>query len=236
MEHPTRDAAARPTRLSEALREPRWRPLTEGAPFIVPLVAAGLAATRFFPPAAPVAFLAAGGVALAFRDPERAVETRPDIALAPADGRVIHVGHVWDEYWECEMIEVAIFLALWDVHVQRSPLAGEIVEQRRRAGGYRPAMTRAAAHGNNQVATYLETSAGPCTVTQISGLVARRIVAWARLGDRVEQGERLGMIKFGSQVTLRVPSSARVLVEVGDAVRAGLTAVAELDIVTADPA
>lgn len=238
MEHPTRDTAERPSRLSAvsggparlaaALREPRCRPLSEGAPLIVPLVVAGVASLRFFPPAAPVALLAAGGVALAFRDPERAVPVAPGIALAPADGRVIHVETRWDEYWEQEMVEIAIFLAIWDVHVQRSPLAGEIVEQRRRAGGYRPAMTRGATHGNHQVATYLETDMGPCTVTQISGMVARRIVAWAGVGDRLDQGERLGIIKFGSQVTLRVPSSARVLVQPGDGVRAGLTPIAEL--------
>ena len=232
MEHPTRNAVERPAGLrskaSAAWRSPRLRPLSEGAPLVVPLMVAGVASLRLFPPAAPVALLAAGGVALAFRDPERVVPAAPGTALAPADGRVIHVGTTWDEYWEDEMAEIAIFLAIWDVHVQRSPLPGEVVEQRRRAGGYRPAMTRAATHGNHQVATYLETALGPCTVTQISGLVARRIVTWAGPGDRLEQGERLGIIKFGSQVTLRVPASARVVVEPGDAVRAGVTPMAEL--------
>lgn len=140
----------------------------------------------------------------------------------------MRVGSVWDEYWEQEMTEVAIFLALWDVHVQRMPLAGKIVAQTRYAGGYRPAMSTEAAHGNNRIATYIETAFGPCTVMQISGLVARRIVTWAHTGDELQQGERLGMIKFGSQVTVRVPSTARVLVEKGAPVRAGLTSVAEV--------
>jgi phosphatidylserine decarboxylase len=121
------------------------------------------------------------------------------------------------------MLEVGIFLALWNVHVQRAPLAGRVVAQRRRPGGYKPAMTAAATHGNNQLATYIETSAGPCTVTQISGIAARRIVTWVEEGAYLQQGDRLGMIKFGSQVTLRVPRSATVLVEVGQQVRAGLT-------------
>jgi len=233
MEHPAGDATARPPRLSEqrlreALDHPRWRPLTEGAPLILPLVAAGLVLSPFTKLGSSMAFLGAGTVALAFRDPERDVVQRANIPLAPADGQVIRVGSVWDEYWEQEMTEIAIFLALWDVHVQRVPLAGKIVEQRRFAGGYRPAMTEAATHGNNRVATYLETAFGACTVTQISGLVARRIVTWANVGDHLEQGERLGMIKFGSQVTLCLPSTARVTVEAGTAVRAGLTPMAEL--------
>lgn len=195
---------------------------------IVPLVVAGVAAVRWLPSAAPVAFLAAVGLALAFRDPDRAVASQPDIAIAPADGRVIHLTRVHDDYWKADLIEVAIFLSLLDVHVQRSPLGGVIVAQRRRAGGYRPAMSSAATHGNNQLATYLQTAAGPCTVTQISGFAARRIVTWAGEGDCLAQGERLGMIKFGSQVTLRVPASAAVLVQVGDHVRAGVTAIARL--------
>lgn len=208
------------------MSNPRWRPLTEGGALIVPLVAAGIGAVRMLPAAAPVAFLAAAGVALAFRDPDREVVPQPDAALAPADGRIIHVSPVHDEYWQTDAIEVAIFLSLLDVHVQRAPLDGVIVAQRRRAGGYRPAMSSAATHGNNQLATYLQTARGPCTVTQISGFAARRIVAWAGEGDRLAQGERLGMIKFSSQVTLRVPAGATVLVQPGDHVRAGLTRVA----------
>lgn len=172
--------------------------------------------------------LAATAVALAFRDPERLIERRDRTALAPADGRVMRVGNVFDDYWQTEMTEVAIFLALSNVHVQRMPLRGEIVAQQRKAGGYRPAMTSAATHGNNQLATYLQTEVGPCTVTQISGILARRIVTWLHVGDHVEQGDRLGMIKFGSQVTLRLPTSARVLVKADDHVVGGRTLIAEL--------
>lgn len=228
MEYPTGAAAKRPEPAPNGVSNPRWRPLTEGRSVLLLLGAVGLAAVRAFPPAAPLAILAAGATALAFRDPERVVTRRPDVALAPADGRVIHIGHVWDAYWRLELLEIGVFLALWDVHVQRTPLDGEVVAQRRRTGGYRPAMSRLATHGNNQLATYVRTAAGPCVVTQISGLLARRIVAWAPPGTRLTQGERLGMIKFGSQVTLRLPTTAKVVVGVGDRVRAGVTPVAEL--------
>lgn len=167
-------------------------------------------------------------MALAFRDPERTIERREDAALSPADGRVLRVGREFDDYWQTEMTEIAIFLALSNVHVQRVPLDGEVVAQRRKAGGYKPAMTEAATHGNNQIATYLQTPVGPCTVTQISGILARRIVTWPHVGDQVQQGDRLGMIKFGSQVTLRLPTSARVLVKAGDHVVGGRTVMAEL--------
>lgn len=190
--------------------------------------AASLLGFRLARPAALLGLAGAAGVAFAFRDPERDVTPQPDLALAPADGRVLHVARVYDDFWETELLEVGIFLALWNVHVQRAPLEGRVVSQRRKAGGYKPAMTAAATHGNNQLATYLRTAAGPCTVTQISGIAARRIVTWVGEGEHVAQGDRVGMIKFGSQVTLRVPSSAHLLVEVGEQVRGGLTPIARL--------
>lgn len=206
----------------------RWRPLSEGAAILLPLGVVGLIGLVFVPPIGVVALGAAGLVWYAFRDPDRVVQADPTAALSPADGTVLRVGPVFDDYWQAEMVEVAIFLALWNVHVQRFPLAGTVLGLRRKAGGYRSAMTEAATHGNNQLAMYLETAAGPCTVTQISGLVARRIVSWADAGMHAEQGQRLGMIKFGSQVTLRLPSTAAVLVQAGDRVEAGTTVVARL--------
>ena len=222
------ESSTRRLNIPRRLSNPRWRPLTEGAPVLVPLLAAGMAAGFAYRPLAPIALAVAGAVAFAFRDPERQVRPQRDVAFSPADGRVIHVGMVYDEYWETELVEVAIFLALWDVHVQRAPLDGEVVAQVRKAGGYRPAMSTLATHGNNQLATHLRTAAGPVTVTQISGMVARRIVTWAEQGDHLIQGERLGMIKFGSQVTLRLPESCTVLVDVGDGVRGGLTPIARV--------
>ena len=207
----------------------RWRPLTEGAALIVPLFALGAAALFLFPPLALPLVLLAVIVTLAFRDPERAVEAQPDVALSPCDGRVLAVRRVFDEHWQAELTEIAVFLALYDVHVQRFPLAATIEAQQHTTGGYRPAMTEAATHGNNQLATYLHTAWGPCTLTQISGILARRIVVWRHPPDAVAQGERLGMIKFGSQVTLRLPRAATVLVEAGQHMTAGITPVARLD-------
>lgn len=230
MEHSTRAAADRAHRAARRVdAAARSRPLSEGFALIGPLLAVALvAAGKGSRVLSALVFAAAALIAFAFRDPGRPVAAPAGIALAPADGRVLHVERVWDAYWQTEMLEVAIFLALWDVHVQRVALAGEVVAQERRAGGYRPAMSRAATHGNNQLATFIQTADGPCTVTQISGLVARRIVSWVEPGDTLQPGERLGMIKFGSQVTLRVAASATPLVAPGDHVIAGVTEVARL--------
>ena len=229
MEHPANAAADGAGCEAAELSPPRWRPLSEGGPLLLGCAATTLAGLAFYRPAALLGLAGAAGIALAFRDPERAVAPQPGIALAPADGRVLHITTAYDEFWETELLEVGIFLALWNVHVQRAPLDGRVLAQRRKAGGYKPAMTAAATHGNNQMATHFRTSYGPCTVTQISGIAARRIVTWVREGDTVAQGDRLGMIKFGSQVTLRLPSSATVLVEVGEQVRGGLTPLARLE-------
>lgn len=213
------------------LRSGRWRPLTEGFGILGPLALIALA-TLFFLPlislSSLLAMVAFGLVWFAFRDPEREVHALEGDVLAPADGRVLAVRRVQDEYWQTEMIEVAIFLALWNVHVQRFPLAGTVVAQHRKAGGYKPAMTEAATHGNNQLAHYLQTAHGPFVVTQISGILARRIVPWVGVPTVVEVGQRLGMIKFGSQVTLRLPADATVLVATGDHVVGATTVVARL--------
>ena len=204
---------------------PRWlrRPVAEGWAIIGPLLAAAVGLWRW-PPLSAAAATGALLVGAALRDPER-TPPKTDHALAPADGRVMAVEWVWDEHLKAEVLEIAIFLALWNVHVQRAPLAGRVVATRSYEGSYRPALWPGAA-ANYREATYLETEWGPCAVTQIAGLLARRIVRWVGKGETLRQGQRLGMIKFGSRVTLRLPGGSEPLVSVGDEVRAAETAVA----------
>jgi phosphatidylserine decarboxylase len=208
------------------MSDPSTRPFVIGWPVIAPLLALAFLARRR---SSLVSFLLAVGaafVAWTFRDPERDVVRHPALALAPADGRVLHVERVWDDYWEQWMLEVGIFMAIWDVHVQRAPFDGRVVEQRRRVGENRPAMTRAATTANNQVATFVDTEHGPTVVTQITGMAARRIITWVEPGSKMLQGERIGMITLGSQATLRVPETSLILVEPGDGARAGVTPLA----------
>jgi phosphatidylserine decarboxylase len=208
------------------MSDPRTRPFVIGWPVIAPLLLLAFIARRW---SSAVSFLLAAGaafVAWTFRDPERDVVRHPALALAPADGRVLHVERVWDDYWEQWMLEVGIFMAIWDVHVQRAPFDGRVVEQRRRVGENRPAMTRAATTANHQVATFVDTEHGPAVVTQITGMAARRIISWVEPGSTMLQGERIGMITLGSQATLRVPETSLILVEPGDVARAGVTPLA----------
>lgn len=209
--------------MAERLPRALHRPVAEGWPVIAPLLALAAALRRW-----PRLSLAAASTALllgaALRDPEREPRQTDD-ALAPADGRVVAVERVWDDHLQTEMLQISIFLALWHVHVQRAPLAGRVVATRSYSGSYRPALF-AGSEANFREATYLETDWGPCVVTQIAGLIARRIVRWVDAGETLEKGQRLGMIKFGSRVTLRLPPDSEPLVGSGDEVRASLTAVA----------
>lgn len=202
-----------------ALRRP-WR---EGWAILTPLLLGALA-TRRRPRASALLLAATGIVAAALRDPDR-VALSGDDALAPADGQVVAIGPVVDDYLGIEMLEISIFLALWDVHVQRAPLNGRLVHVRTDPGAFRPAFISSAAENYRQ-SLYLETDWGPCVVVQMAGLVARRIVRWVEPGDALRAGDRIGMIKFGSRVSVRLPRESRPLVAVGDAVRAGLTPVA----------
>lgn len=157
-----------------------------------------------------------------FRDPERRSPERDDLVVAPADGRIVTVGVVdGEDFMAGPATRVTIFLSVFDVHVQRAPLAGRVGRYSYREGVYLPAW-RTDASGRNESATLgFETAAGPVVVRQIAGLVARRIATYPREGDRVAKGERIGLIRFGSRVDLFVPPEWEVAVEPGDMVRAG---------------
>ena len=163
-------------------------------------------------------------VVAALRDPERHIQFTGD-ALAPADGRVMGIDVVTDDFFGVEMLEMSVFLALWHVHIQRLPLSGQVVHCRVDEGGFAPAMF-ASADTNFRRSTYIQTDWGPCVVVQISGLIARRIVSWVVAGDTVAVGDRLGMIKFGSRVRVRFPIGTVPLVHVGQEIRAGRTPIA----------
>ncbi|MCX6021922.1 MAG: phosphatidylserine decarboxylase [Chloroflexi bacterium] len=163
-----------------------------------------------------------------YRDPERPRPPRADMAYAPADGRVLAVRQVQDDHWNRRMWEIIIFLSLANVHIQRAPLAGRIEGERWIEGKRRPAMWPSASEHNARHDIYIQ-GAVPVTVTQVAGLVARAIVSWADPGATLAAGDRLGIIKLGSQTVLRVPADqAEVLVQEGDNVVGGVTPLARL--------
>lgn len=173
--------------------------------------------------------LAAVPVAAFFRDPDREPPDDESAVVAASDGTVLSVEQLRDDRFglgDGDWLRVAVFLSVLDVHVNRAPVAGRVVEVFREHGGYAPAMKPAAEH-NVAAYTVLESSRGPVVVAQRTGLVARRIVQRAPAGTLLARGERLGLIRFGSRTDVYLPAGAADgVVAPGDTVRGGATVIA----------
>ncbi|GLZ76520.1 hypothetical protein Afil01_13270 [Actinorhabdospora filicis] len=173
--------------------------------------------------------LAAAPVAAFFRDPERSIPEEEEAVVAASDGKVLSVEHLTDDRFgdECtEWLRVAVFLSVLDVHVNRSPVSGRVVDVFRESGGYAPAMKAAAEH-NVACYTVVENTRGRAVVAQRTGLLARRIVNRAKVGALVAKGERYGLIRFGSRTDIYLPADcAEALVAPGERVVGGETVVA----------
>jgi phosphatidylserine decarboxylase len=163
-----------------------------------------------------------------FRDPERAVPPEAEAIVSPADGKVILVDEVPEEkFLRGPAKRVAIFMNVFDVHVNRSPVAGTVAASEHRNGRFLAAFKGEAEKANEQQATLLEGNDGrQVLVVQIAGLLARRIILFPSPGDRLVRGERLGMICFGSRVDLYLPPTCEILVKKGDRLKAGASIVA----------
>jgi phosphatidylserine decarboxylase len=166
-----------------------------------------------------------------FRDPLRSGPRGDSIVIAPADGRIVSVVET-DEpmFLRARALRVSIFMNVFDVHVNRYPLAGTVEWVHHNPGRFLHAASEKASLDNEQASVGLRGARAAVLVRQIAGLVARRIVTDGRPGDHVEQAARLGMIRFGSRVDVFLPLTARpeARVRVGDRVRAGATVIAEL--------
>jgi phosphatidylserine decarboxylase len=153
-----------------------------------------------------------------YRDPERSTDWCENSIISPADGKIIDIrGH-----------KVCIFMNVQNVHVNRAPISGKIKKVEYRKGGYIPAYCKDSER-NEQNSITLDTNHGDVIVTQIAGVLVRRIVFYFEKGDVLTQGERLGMIRFGSRVDVTVPNSFKILCEKGDKVRAGKSLIAKMD-------
>jgi len=162
-----------------------------------------------------------------FRDPKRQIPQEPGLVVSPADGKVTEVARVSAP--GCGLLRISIFLSVFDVHVNRSPVAGVLREVRYRKGEYLNAMNPASAERNEQNLARLECADGTqVSFIQIAGLLARRIVFKKRVGDVLERGERVGLIKFGSRTDILLPDYAEPLVKPGDRVRGGSSVIARL--------
>jgi phosphatidylserine decarboxylase len=163
-----------------------------------------------------------------FRDPERVTPRDPDVAVSPADGRVVKVGRAKDPFTGWEMTVVCVFMNVFNVHVNRMPVSGTVRGIRYWPGKFINASLDKASEGNERNGLQIVDSLGKSwTVVQIAGLVARRIVCWAQEGDEIPVGERFGLIKFGSRVDVYLPPEYKPTITVGQKVLAGQTIIAE---------
>jgi phosphatidylserine decarboxylase len=162
-----------------------------------------------------------------FRDPERIVPEEPGEAVAPADGRVVRVDRAVDPVDGVERDRVAIFMHVFNVHVNRSPVRATVAARRYCPGRFVAASRDKASRDNEQSALQLiDEEREKWTVVQIAGWVARRILCWAETGDQLQRGQRLGMIQFGSRVDLYLPRSYEIVVSRQQRVLAGQTVLA----------
>jgi phosphatidylserine decarboxylase len=159
-----------------------------------------------------------------FRDPERVIPSEPGAVVSPGDGRVVAVTD--EESAGRPGKRISIFLAVWNVHVNRSPAAGTITKLEYRPGKFLAAMRERASLENEQNVFTLSTEAGELVFKQIAGWIARRVVSWKKQGDKVARGERIGLVRFGSRVDVWVPKEAEILVRLGENVKGGASVLA----------
>ncbi len=154
-----------------------------------------------------------------FRDPERTPPSDPELIVSPADGRVMEV--VEEARGECPGRRISVFLSIFDVHVNRAPVAGRIAAMEYRKGQFYAAMRGRASEQNEQNVIHVSNERGEVVFKQIAGWVARRILCWKAVGDSVTRGERVGMIRFGSRVDIWLPDRVEILVRPGQHVAGG---------------
>jgi phosphatidylserine decarboxylase len=191
-------------------------------------IAAGLLLGGWWWVVTAVSGLIAAWVPWFFRDPDRPGPRGDRLALAPADGKVVAVRTGPEPtFVGGDVTRVSIFMNVFDVHVNRYPTDGAVAHRRYEPGAFLNATLDKASERNERSSLGLESPRGRVLVRQIAGLVARRIVTDAEVGDVARQGERLGIIRFGSRVDTFFPPDAHVCVKVGDRTRAGVTIIAE---------
>jgi phosphatidylserine decarboxylase len=204
----------------------------EGYPWVIVPLAAAVAAglSYLFWPALPLLALAfvllllAAFMAYFFRDPRRSVPAAAGLVVSPADGRVTRVEKL-SAAGEGAPTVVSIFLSPFDVHINRAPIAGTVIDVTYTRGRFIAATSDNASLVNEQNALTIKGEKMTVVCKQIAGVLARRIVCWKRPGDSLELGERFGLIKFGSRTDLVLPPDVEVLVKVGERVSGGVTVI-----------
>jgi len=164
-----------------------------------------------------------------FRNPKRHIPAEQNLILSPADGVIMDIDEVFEErYIKDKAIRVSIFLSIYNVHLNRSPLQGEVKYRYYRPGSFIPAFKNHASEINEKNFIGIENHSYKLMVCQITGFIARRIKCWVDEGKRLSCGEIIGIIKFGSGTELFIPMGSKLLVKKGDKIRAGETIIGTL--------
>ena len=163
-----------------------------------------------------------------FRDPPRVIPADPNAVVSPADGRVVVVERARDPYLDRDALKISVFMNVFNAHSNRSPVDGEVKQTWYHAGSFFNAALAKASLENERAAMAITTSKGDVTCVQVAGLVARRILCYAKQGQKLSRGERFGFIRFGSRVDLYLPLTATPRAAVGDKVYATESVLAEL--------
>jgi phosphatidylserine decarboxylase len=164
-----------------------------------------------------------------FRDPNRAAPSDPNLIVAAADGTVMDIAELKEnEVLKAKTRRVGIFLSIFDVHTNRAPIDGRVIYLQHREGLCVDARRSDCSEKNESMTWAFQNPRVTIVVRQLTGAIARRIVAWGKIGDELKKGERFGMIRFGSRTEIYLPLNAELLVKVGDHVSAGSTIIAQL--------
>lgn len=202
----------------------------EGFPFIIPLVLIALLVFligHYFLSLLPLSL--AVFVAFFFRNPERKIPKEEGIFVSPADGKVVQIKEVFEnDYLKSKAVQISIFLSVFNVHVNRIPCSGKIIDVRYLHGKFLAAFREKASELNEQVAVVIKSGEDTVLLKQIAGVIARRVVCWLGVGDYVERGQRYGLIRFGSRVDIFLPPETSLFVKIGDKVKGGSTIIGVL--------
>jgi phosphatidylserine decarboxylase len=164
-----------------------------------------------------------------FRDPDRNIPADPNAVVAAADGTVMDISEVEEsETLKTKMRRVGIFLSIFDVHTNRAPIDGRIIYRHHHQGLFLDARSPDCSEKNEAMTWAFENPRATIVVRQLTGAIARRIVAWADVGDELRKGDRFGMIRFGSRTEVYLPLTASVMVKAGEHVAGGSTIIARL--------
>ena len=206
------------------MKQTRWPIAKEGLPFLIPsalltlvLAVMGWKWLTFF------GIFCIIFIAFFFRNPKRIIPTLPNVVISPADGRIIHIGECEeDRFLKERTLKISIFMSIFDVHLNRMPASGRILQRSYHPGKFLVAHVEKSSLLNEQNALILEMEDRlKIVLVQIAGIVARRIVCYPKVGDALKRGEIFGLIRFGSRVDLYLPTEVKPLVRVGQHVKGG---------------